>query len=330
MLDNRCSQPYNNPIVKIYPLKFKPIFKERIWGGQNLRTHFDKDIPADTNIGESWELADLPEDKSQISNGPLAGKTIDKAIEEFGEKITGKKDYTPPLQLLIKILDAQDILSVQVHPDAETCQRTGKGDPKTECWYIIHAEPDAVIYKGLIPGTTKEQFARAITDGTCDKLLQKIPVKPGQCHFLPSGTAHAIGPGLVIAEIQQPSDTTYRVFDWNRTDPKTGKSRQLHIEDALESIHFDSSRDILSVNTVGRLVDSDIFKVDKGHQVKDCQALLSPGQMKVLIFLTGTGNITAQNHQPTHFQKGDVILIPADYTGTIIFEQDSEYLTVTA
>ena len=316
-------------MMKMYPLKFKPIFKERIWGGQNLRTHFGKDIPSDKNIGESWELADLPEDKSQITNGPLAGKTIDNAIEEFGELITGKKEYKPPLPLLIKILDAQDILSVQVHPDTETCRRTGKGNPKTECWYIIHAEPQAVIYKGLIPGTTKEKFAKAVADGTCDKLLQKVPVKSGQCHFLPAGTAHAIGPGLIIAEIQQPSDTTYRVFDWNRTDPKTGKGRQLHIEDALEAIHFDTSEDQLTVNTLGRLVGSQVFKVDKGHQAKDCQALLSPGQMKVLIFLTGTGNITAQNQQPMNFQKGDVILVPADYTGTIIFEQDCEYLTVT-
>ena len=259
----------------------------------------------------------------------MAGKTIDNAIEEFGELITGKKEYKPPLPLLIKILDAQDILSVQVHPDAETCRRTGKGNPKTECWYIIHAEPQAVIYKGLIPGTTKEQFTKAISNGTCDKLLRKVHVKPGQCHFLPAGTAHAIGPGLIIAEIQQPSDTTYRVFDWNRTDPKTGKGRQLHIEDALEAIHFDTSEDQLTVNTLGRLVGSQVFKVDKGHQAKDCQALLSPGQMKVLIFLTGTGNITAQNQQPMNFQKGDVILVPADYTGTIIFEQDCEYLTVT-
>jgi mannose-6-phosphate isomerase len=313
----------------MYPLKFKPIFKERIWGGQNLRTHFDKDIPPDKNIGESWELADLPEDKSLISNGPLAGKTIDKAIEEFGQRITGKKEYTPPFPLLIKILDAQDILSVQVHPDADTCRRTGKGDPKTECWYIIHAEPDAVIYKGLIPGTTKEQFAKAISDGTCDKLLQKVPVKAGQCHFLPAGTAHAIGPGLLIAEIQQPSDTTYRVFDWNRTDPKTGKSRQLHIEDALESIHFDPSKDQLTVNTVGRLVDVDVFKVDKGHQAKDCQVLLSPGQMKVLIILTGSGKIKAQNIETTTFKKGNTLLVPADFTGTIIFDDDSEYMTVT-
>jgi mannose-6-phosphate isomerase len=313
----------------MYPFKFKPIFKERIWGGRNLRTHFDKDIPDDKNIGESWELADLPEDKSEIINGPLAGKTVDKVIEEFGEQITGKKDYKPPFPLLIKILDAQDILSVQVHPDAETCRRIGQGDPKTECWYIIHAEPDAVIYKGLIPGTTKEQFARAIRDGDCDKLLQKVPVKAGQCHFLPAGTAHAIGPGLLIAEIQQPSDTTYRVFDWNRTDPKTGKGRQLHIDDALDSIHFDSSGDNLSVSTVGRLVDSDVFKVDKGHQPKNCQTLLSPGQMKVLIILAGSGKITAQNIEPTTFKKGHTLLVPADFTGTIIFEEDTEYLTTT-
>lgn len=314
--------------MDVYPLKFKSIFKERIWGGRKLYEKFAKDLPGGKRIGESWELADLPDDKSEIVNGPLAGMTIDKAIERLGEKITGRKDYKPPFPLLIKILDAQDILSVQVHPDAATCKRRGKGDPKTECWYIIEAQPGAVIYKGLKAGVTKEQFAGAIEDGTCAELLEKIEVKAGQCHFLPAGTAHAIGPGLLIAEIQTPSDTTYRVFDFNRVD-ESGKGRQLHIADALESIHFDQSADDLSVRTVGRLVESDVFTVDKCHQMPGCEVLISAGQMKVFVIITGSGRITAGNIETTQFNKGQTLLIPAAFEGVMVFQEDTQYLAVT-
>jgi len=313
--------------MKLYPLKFKPIFKERIWGGQALKTVFGKDLPAGVKIGESWELADLPKDKSEIINGPLTGQTINTAIEKLGPAITGQPDYKLPFPLLIKILDANDILSVQVHPDPETCRRAGKGDPKTECWYIINSTPDAVIYKGLKKGVTKDQFAQSIKDGNCDRLLEKVHVKQGECHFLPAGTAHAIGPGLLIAEIQTPSDTTYRVFDWNRLDD-SGKSRQLHIEDALESIHFDPTGDNLSVTTIGNLVDSDVFKVDKDHQIKTAKVLLSPGRMKVLIILTGAGRIAAPETETVDFKKGDTLLIPAAFEGSILFSDDTQYLTV--
>jgi mannose-6-phosphate isomerase len=314
--------------MKIYPLQFKPLFKDRIWGGQQLREVFDKDLPADRKIGESWELADLPEDKSKIVNGPLAGQTIGAVIAEYGTAITGNASYTPPFPLLIKILDAQDVLSVQVHPDAETCRRTGKGEPKTEGWYIIDAKPGAVIYKGLKPGTTKEQFARAIENGTCEDYLVKVPVQVGECHFLPSGTCHAIGAGLLIAEIQQPSDTTYRVFDWNRVDPATGKGRQLHVADALESIHFDPSGDNLSVERTGRLVDADEFKVDKGHQMAGCEVLLT-GQMKVLTILSGRGRIIAEQMETVDFVKGNTLLIPAAFEGVMQFDEPCEYLVST-
>lgn len=314
--------------MRLYPLKFKPIFKERIWGGLRLREVFGKDLPAGAKIGESWELADVGEDKSEIVNGPLAGKTIDAVLAEFGPAVTGTESYQPPFPLLIKILDAQNVLSVQVHPDAETCRRTGKGEPKTECWYIIDAQPGAVIYKGLKPGTTKEQFAQAIEDGTCADYLVKVPVKVGECHFLPSGTCHSIGAGLLIAEIQQPSDTTYRVFDWNRTDPATGKGRPLHIAEALEAIHFDSYRDNLSVKTTGRLVDADEFKVDKGHQTPGCEELLSR-RMKVLIILSGAGQITAEGLETVRFKKGDTLLIPAAFEGVMKLERECEYLTAT-
>ncbi|MCF7956477.1 MAG: class I mannose-6-phosphate isomerase [Phycisphaerae bacterium] len=314
--------------MEIYPYKFKPIFKERIWGGSAIADIFGKNTPEGIKIGESWELADLPDDKSVIANGPLAGQNIAQAIEKYAESITGKPQYTPPLPLLIKILDASNVLSVQVHPDSDTCKKTGKGDPKTECWYIIDAKPGSCIYKGLKTGTTRDQFAAAIADGSCADLIEKVEAKVGDCHFLPSGTVHAIGAGLLIAEIQQPSDTTYRVFDWNRVGDD-GKPRQLHVDDALESIHFDPSGDDLSVKSVGRLVDTEFFKIDKGHMLKDLEMLVSAGIMKVIVVLSGGGRIESQLAETVEFTKGDTVLLPAAYEGVVFFEGDTEYLTVT-
>ena len=316
------------PAMKPYPLRTVPIFKPRLWGGRKLQKTFGKDLPPGAKIGESWELADLPHDKSTIANGEFAGQTIASLVERFGEAITGRKDFPKPFPLLIKLLDAQDVLSVQVHPDPETCRRMGRGDPKTECWYIIDAEPGAVIYKGLRTGVTKEQFAGAIADGTTADLLAQIPVNPGECHFLPAGTAHAVGAGLLIAEIQTPSDTTYRVFDWNRVDD-TGRARELHIEEALESIRFDFTGEARAGATVGRLVDCPYFKVDRRHQSADGEVLLASGRMKTLVIITGGGTILSAEGQPVEFRAGDCVLIPAAFEGAAKFQQDTVYLVVT-
>lgn len=313
----------------LYPLKFRPIFKERIWGGRKLEQLFGKALPKGLKIGESWELADLPGDKSRIENGPLAGKNIAELIDEYGQALTGIKDYTPPFPLLIKLLDANDVLSVQVHPDKETCKKMGKGEPKTECWYIIDAPHDGYIYKGFQPNTTKAEFAEAVKKGTTAEYLVKVGVKPGQCHFLPSGTPHAIGPGLLIAEIQQPSDTTYRVFDWNRRDAKTGKPRQLHIEEALESCHYDASGDNLSVETEGTLVHADEFNVVKLTGQKGDKIDINNDKMQVLVFIEGSGQITGPEDQDVEYIAGDTILIPASYKGQIEIGENSTCLSST-
>jgi len=293
-----------------------------------LHKVFGRKAPKGKIIGESWELADLPEDKSKIVNGELAGRTLAEAISSYPEQITGEKKFTPPFGLLIKFLDCGSVLSVQVHPDKDAVRRMGRGDFKTECWYIIKAEPGAVIYKGLKDGVTKEIFEQAIKEGTVEQTLNKVEVKAGECHYLPAGTTHAIGAGLLIAEIQTPSDTTYRVFDWNRLDA-TGRPRQLHIDEALESIHFDASEDNLSVTTVGRLVDCEFFTIDKGHQMRGCEVLLSPGRMKTLIILDGFGTIISRAGGIEEFNTSDTILIPAVYEGVMRFSAETEYLTVT-
>ena len=314
--------------MNLYPLTFEPIFQERIWGGRRLSELYGKALPAGVPIGESWELADLPNGQSVVANGPLKGRTLRAMMEQQGQAIMGITGFTGPFPLLIKLLDAEDVLSVQVHPDAATCRKMGKGEPKTECWYIVAARPGAAIYKGLKPGTTRRVFEEAVRNGTCADFLERVPVEVGQCHFLPSGMCHAVGEGLVIAEIQQPSDTTYRVFDWNRKDAKTGKPRQLHIEDAIESIHFNDTGNI-APTTIGRLVDAPEFKVDKGHQLPGCEVLLKTGQMRSLVILNGSGQIVAETVEPVRFKAGQTLLIPAVCQGTMQFDRDCEYLTVT-
>ncbi len=312
----------------MYPLISVPVFKQRIWGGQRLREVFGKPLPAGQKIGESWEIADLPEGKSTIANGPLRGETLGSVVERYAEQITGTKDFPSPFPLLIKFLDAQDVLSVQVHPDAQTCRRMGKGDPKTECWYVIQAEPGAVIYNGLRKGVTREQFAKAVEDGAAAELLAPIRAQAGQCHYLPAGTVHSLGGGLVIAELQTTSDTTYRLFDWNRVG-ENGRARELHVAEALESINFDITPDEPRVAPVGRLLDSEYFKVDKGHRTRNGEVFLARGRMRTLIFLTGGGTILSREAEPVEFKAGDCVLIPAAFEGAAKFAQDSEYLTVT-
>ena len=313
--------------MNLYPLKFKPIYKELIWGGDKLHKFFGKDTPAGKKIGESWELADLPNDKSVIVNGELAGKTITEVLQKFTEQITGKKDYKPPFGLFIKFIDAADVLSVQVHPDKEAAKGLKTGSPKTECWYIIDAEPGACIYKGLKPGTTRGRFEQSIKTGSCAELLNKVSVKAGQCHFLPAGTVHAIGAGILIAEIQTPSDTTFRVFDWNRL--QNGKPRQLHIAQALESIHFDQKAEDLPVTTTGRVADTEFFKIDKITAQADTSRQIAEGIMKVIIIIKGSGQIKSSDSQTVDFSKGQTILLPAAFTGKIFFDGLTEYLLTT-
>ncbi len=314
--------------METYPMRSVPVFKPRIWGGQRIREAFGKDLPAGERIGESWEIADLPEGQSTIDNGAFCGQTLGSVIRQHGETITGVRNFAGPFPLLIKFLDAQQKLSVQVHPDAEACRRMGKGNLKTECWYIAHAEPGAVIYKGFKTPVTRERFAQAIREGTAAELLAEVPVSPGECHFIPAGVVHTLGAGLLVAEVQTPSDTTYRVFDWNRLDD-SGRPRPLHVEEALESIHFDVTPDKLPVTTVGRLVDCEHFKVDKGHRVEGGQVLLSQGIMRTLIVLTGSGTILSKMAEPVDFTAGDCLVVPAAFEGAMCFDQDTEYLTVT-
>lgn len=222
----------------LYPLTFHPIFQERIWGGRKLESLYAKKLPAGKVIGESWEISDRPDANSVISNGPLAGQTLAGLMRDHRDAVMGRaRAVDGRFPLLIKLLDAQDNLSLQVHPPQHLAADLG-GCAKTEMWYVSAAEPGALLYAGLRRGVTREEFATKTRAGTVAECFHQLPVREGDSLFLPSGRVHALGKGLVIFEIQQNSDTTYRVFDWNRVDA-SGKPRQLHIEESLKCIDFE-------------------------------------------------------------------------------------------
>ncbi|MFQ5491879.1 MAG: type I phosphomannose isomerase catalytic subunit [Phycisphaerae bacterium] len=321
------------------PLIFPPLFKRRIWGGQNL-TRLGKRLPPGQSIGESWELADLEQDQSAVRDGPLAGKTLGELVRDHREELLGEVPlFEGRFPLLIKFLDACQNLSVQVHPDQAMARKLGgQVRVKHEAWYIIDAAPDGAIYHGLIEGIDRPALARAIAEGRTQQVLRRVPVKPGECYYLPSGTLHALGAGVLVAEIQTPSDVTYRVFDWDRVDPESGQPRELHIEQALECIHFDTPppkqvrSHVVSVwASVTRLVTCDPFVIEQVRMKAGVAQEVPYGGLAVWIVLQGRGRVgPKQGGPPLAFSLGDTVVIPADLRGALIeVTQDAMWLEVT-
>ncbi|MDE7356372.1 MAG: class I mannose-6-phosphate isomerase [Rikenellaceae bacterium] len=224
----------------LYPLKFKPLYKERIWGGRRMEAAFGKKLPAGKKIGESWELSGVQGDVSVVSNGKLAGNDIEELVEVYMGDLVGDAVYErfgQEFPLLIKFIDAADILSIQVHPDDDLAAERHNAYGKTEMWYVLDSDPGAELCVGFNRKVSRQEYLESVEAGSLPELLSRIKVKPGDAYFIPAGTIHAIGKGLMVAEIQQTSDITYRVFDWNRVDDK-GNPRQLHTELAVDAINF--------------------------------------------------------------------------------------------
>ena len=229
-------------MVPLYPLRFEEILKDKIWGGRNLGDLLGKQLPTDALIGESWEVSDREGDQSVVADGPLKGATLHELVAQYGERLVGKcalaKGRFP---LLFKIIDAQHTLSVQVHPTDELAIEYDESDPgKTEMWYVLAAEDGAQLMLGLQPGVWKEEFQDAIRTGGLEKRLNYFEVRAGDAFFLPAGCVHAIGTGIVLVEIQENSDLTYRVYDWGRVGTD-GKPRELHLDKALRATNFQRS-----------------------------------------------------------------------------------------
>jgi mannose-6-phosphate isomerase len=301
----------------LYPFLFKPIFKERIWGGRLLERLYQKELPPEVRIGESWEIVDREVDNSVIINGPMANHNLRWLMEKYPYDLMGEaKSHHGRFPLLVKILDAQDMLSLQVHPPAKVAAALG-GESKTEMWYFTHTKPEAEIYLGLRRGANRAEFERLLQEGTVAQCFHRHNVHTGDSAFVPSGRVHALGAGSVLFEIQQNSDTTYRVYDWNRTGTD-GKARELHIRQALASIDFDDFdppliKDPLAVENhhqPHRLVDDPLFKVDvisltRSHRLQFCLP-----KVQILGMVRGGLALRADEFEVV-LQPGQFCLVPA-------------------
>jgi mannose-6-phosphate isomerase len=307
--------------MELYPLKFRDIYKERIWGGRNLERFLNKTLPpGDAPIGESWEVADHRSETSVVANGAYEGWTLRRLREEFGADLIGEHGLAlgrGQLPLLIKFLDAQDVLSVQVHPDDEYAGKFENGElGKTEMWYVLHAEPGAKLILGLKPGTTRESLKSAIEAGKTEECLREVEVKAGDCFFTPAGRVHAIGAGNIICEVQQNSDVTYRLYDWNRVDDD-GQPRELHVEKSLDVIRFGDD-DIApatpkliseSGGRVSEWVRCPLFVTEKLEVTSEISGDTKKESFHVLMAVSGEGSVNGGG-ETYPLKKGESALIP--------------------
>ncbi len=295
------------------PLRFEPLFMERVWGGRRLELLYGKKLPPGDRVGESWEIVDREEAQSVVHDGPLRGFTLHelwtgpRRAEIFGADFPA----SPRFPLLVKFLDAQDRLSIQVHPPADRAQKMG-GETKTEMWFVAHADSGAELYAGLADASaTRDAFAAALHEGKAAGLVHRLPVKTGDAMFIPSGRLHAIGAGNFIVEIQQNSDTTYRVFDWNRLG-LDGSPRALHVAESLESIDFNDVRPSLQPDpgpAGGVLATCPFFQVEKWVLAAGmARPALENTAGRCAIFTVLTGRVECAGAK---YGPGDFFLVPA-------------------
>ena len=313
------------------PIKFQPLLKQTLWGGDKIVTfkHLDSQLE---NVGESWEISGVKDNETIVKEGPLKGKSLNEVVAELKDRLVGKDNYQrfgDEFPLLIKFIDARQDLSIQVHPNDEIAHKQGKPRGKTEMWYLMESEPGAKLYCGLKKQITPDQYKEMVDNDTiCDALAQ-YEVKEGDCFFLPAGRIHAIGSGCFLAEIQQTSDVTYRIYDYKRKD-KNGNYRELHTKLAAESINYQVENDYRT-HYVGRL--------NKGVSLVQCPYFCTAvydlnepmtldyselDSFVILIGLKGEGRITDNEGNEVSIMAGDTLLIPAttetlSVSGTIKF-----------
>lgn len=301
--------------MTLYPLRFRPVFRRYLWGGRRLETVLGKELPPGDDYAESWEVVDRGEVQSVVAAGPLAGTPLAELVATRGEELFGRGvDIPPRFPLLVKLLDAQRTLSVQVHPNDQQAARLVPPDlGKTEAWVVLHAEPGAEIFAGIKRGFDRHALEREIHRGTVELCLHRFQPQVGDCVFIPAGTVHALGAGLMIAEIQQSSDVTFRLFDWKRVGPD-GRPRELHVEQALDVIDFDAG----PVNPcvpqptgepgVERLVACDKFVLQR-HTFDAPRSLGGDDRLRVLMGVEGA--VEAAGDAAEALQRGQTLLLPA-------------------
>jgi mannose-6-phosphate isomerase len=315
----------------LYPLRFDPIYQYRLWGGRRLASLLSAPLPGDGPIGEAWVLSDRDDHQSLVANGPLKGQTIGQLMEQYRAQLMGR--LAPRFRrfpLLLKFLDAREMLSVQVHPSDAHPELIPAGDTaKTEAWVVIEAEKGSHIYAGLRSGTTAATLRKSLDDGTIAGHLVCIAPKPGDAVFVPAGTVHTLGEDVVVFEVQQDSDVTFRLYDWGHVDSKTKKPRPLQVDQAFACINFGASDGGLVAACV------ETTKPVERERLFDCPAFLlwrllgqepfpvgATAEPRVLVCIEGSGKVTHEG-TPYAVGKGDVWLLPAE-TGECAFRPSGE------
>lgn len=308
------------------PVFFRPVVFPRIWGGRDLEKRFHRPLPDDGQAyGESWEISDRPELSSEVISGEFSGVTLHDLWTGKREELFGRGyERFDRFPLLCKILDAKDKLSIQVHPPASAAPALG-GEPKTEIWYIAEAAPGAILYSGWKQETTREEVEQAVRSGSLESLIHTICPARGESLFIPSGRIHAIGAGLQIFEIQENSDTTYRLYDWNRTDDQ-GRPRELHVSQSLQSIHLDDIRPQARPAEPGTLADTPEFRLEEILLKKgDLLTQQDPEHFALAVVAEGTLDFG----EGVIAQSGDFFLLPQQAAGGVSRAGDSKVLYCT-
>jgi mannose-6-phosphate isomerase len=302
------SAPAELPIAQ--PFLFVPVFMERVWGGRRLAELYGKQLPPDKRIGESWEIVDRPEAQSVVREGPWLGRTLHELWQKHRDEVFGQVPDAERFPLLVKLLDARERLSLQVHPPADVAAQLG-GEPKTEFWYVLEADPDAEIFVGVKKNTSRAEIEQALARGTVEKHVCRRRTRVGDTMLLPSGRMHAIGSGLVILEVQQNSDTTYRVFDWNREETD-GRRRELHVMQSLQAINFDDEEPRLLEPVGESLVRHALFEIEK-WELATQRDIAAPGRCAIIACLSGQIHCAGVS-----IRAGEFFLVPARLNDRIL------------
>ncbi|MBF1067527.1 MAG: class I mannose-6-phosphate isomerase [Porphyromonadaceae bacterium] len=321
---------------QLYPLTFAPLLKEVIWGGSDIRP-FKGLEPDDKKIGESWEISHVDDNFSIVAEGALAGKNLDELIDLYGERLVGKsvqERFGHRFPLLIKFIDARDYLSIQVHPDDELGMKRHNSFGKTEMWYVINAAPKAKLYSGFAVQSSPEDYVRRIEEGTIVDALAEYEVRPGDVFFLPAGRVHAIGAGCFIAEIQQTSNITYRIYDYDRTDA-AGNKRELHTELAKDAIDYRLEKDYRTAYTP--VADQPVHLVECQYFETNLLDLTQPisrdwSQLdSFVIYICMEGKVTLRDAQGNEvsLHQGQSVLVPAENPSLTLTPEGSVKLLET-
>ncbi|HKL07970.1 MAG TPA: type I phosphomannose isomerase catalytic subunit [Bacteroidales bacterium] len=319
---------------ELYPFKFKPQFKEKIWGGRHLKEFLNKPLPKNKKIGESWEISGVEENVSTVDNGFLQGNKLQELIEIYMGDLVGDRVYDQfgiEFPLLIKFIDANDVLSIQVHPDDELAKKRHNSFGKTEMWYIVEAEKDAELISGFKKKTDKNTYLKHLKSGKLPEILNYEKVHKGDVFFIPSGRVHAIGKGIVLAEIQQTSDITYRIFDWNRTDDQ-GNYRELHTDLALDAIDFNVYDNYKTPYKINPNKDANILNckyfntniIQFNETIEKDYHLLD--SFVIYMCLDGKLEIIYNETEKLSIEKGETILIPAVFEHLVLNPVDQSKL----